>query len=119
MDNTLRLKTVKLLNSLIHPLVNEGLIRVNEEHIISTNLKRLATHGELMPPIAPKLIDQKEAADMLGLGLSNFKKLEREDAFPFKRRMVGCSVRYRNLDILRYIMQEEDINNTAIPAEQE
>ena len=59
-----------------------------------------------MPPITPKLIDQREAAEMLGLGLSNFKKLEKENAFPFKRRMVGSSVRYRNLDVLRYIMME-------------
>jgi len=108
MNNTLRLRTVKLINSLMHPLVNEGIIQVNEEQIISSNLKRLATHGELMPPITPKLIDQKEAAEMLGLGLSNFKKLEKEEAFPFKRRMVGSSVRYRNLDILRYIMMEEE-----------
>ena len=107
MNNTLRLRTVKLINSLMHSLVNEGIIQVNEEQIISSNLKRLATHGELMPPITPKLVDQKEAAEMLGLGLSNFKKLEKEEAFPFKRRMVGRSVRYRNLDVLRYIMMEE------------
>ena len=106
MDNILRLRTVKLINSLMHPLVTEDVIRVNEEQLIASNLKRLATHGELMPPITPKLIDQREAAEMLGLGLSNFKKLEKENAFPFKRRMVGSSVRYRNLDVLRYIMME-------------
>lgn len=107
MSNTLRPRTVKLINSLMHPLVTEGIIQVDEERIILSNLKRLATHGELMPPITPKLIDQTEAAEMLGLGLSNFKKLEKENAFPFKRRMVGSSVRYRNLDILRYIMLDE------------
>ena len=106
MDNILRLRTVKLINSLIHPLVTEGVVRVNEEQLIASNLKRLATHGEPRPPISPKLIHQREAAEMLGLGLSNFKKLEKENAFPFKRRMVGSSVRYRNLDVLRYIMME-------------
>lgn len=63
MDNILRLRTVKLINSLIHPLVTEGVVRVNEEQLIASNLKRLATHGELMPPITPKLIDQREAAE--------------------------------------------------------
>ncbi len=82
MDNALRLKTIKLINNLLHPLVNEGLIRVNEEHIISPNLRQLTTHGELMPPIAPKLIDQKEAADMLSFGLSNFKRLNRRKPSP-------------------------------------
>jgi predicted DNA-binding transcriptional regulator AlpA len=43
---------------------------------------------------------------MLGLGYSNFKKLEKEDAFPFHRRMVGSSVRYRNIDIVEYIMAD-------------
>jgi len=43
----------------------------------------------------PKLIDRTEAATMLGLGLSNFKKLENEHAFPFQRKMIGSSIRYR------------------------
>jgi len=51
---------------------------------------------------------------MLGLGLSNFKKLENEHAFPFQRKMIGSSIRYRNIDILHYIMsQDEDESTTA------
>lgn len=62
----------------------------------------------------PKLIDRTEAAAMLGLGLSNFKKLESEHAFPFQRKMIGSSIRYRNTDILHYIMShEEDESTTA------
>ena len=38
MDNILRLRTVKLINSLIHPLVTEGVVRVNEEQLIASNL---------------------------------------------------------------------------------
>ena len=55
----------------------------------------------------PKLIDQKEAAEMLGIGFSNFKKLEKSNAFPCKRRMVGTSVRYRNTDIIKFILSED------------
>ena len=61
-----------------------------------------------MPAIVPKLIDQTEAATMLGISLANFKKLEREDAFPFKRRMVGSAVRYRNTDVIAFIMANEE-----------
>jgi len=105
-NTTLRQRTVKLIGRIIKPLVDEGLIFVSEEQKIISNLKHLANKGELMPVIIPKLIDQKEAAEMLGLGYSNFKKLERENAFPFSRRMVGSSVRYRNTDIIEYIMAD-------------
>jgi len=105
-NTTLRQRTVKLIGRIIKPLVDEGLIFVSEEQKIISNLKHLANKGELMPVIIPKLIDQKESAEMLGLGYSNFKKLERENAFPFSRRMVGSSVRYRNTDIIEYIMAD-------------
>ena len=59
--------------------------------------------SRLKPVIVPKLIDQKEAAEMLGIGHSNFKRLESEGAFPFQRKMVGSAVRYRNTDIIDYI----------------
>ena len=66
----------------------------------------VAQKGEELPAIMPKLIDQKEAAEMLGIGFSNFKKLEKSDAFSFKRRMIGTSVRYRNTDIINFILSE-------------
>ena len=102
----LRLKTVKLITRIMKPLVEEGIILVSEEQIVISNLRNLANKGRLMPLVVPKLINQREAAEMLGLGYSNFKKLEKEKAFPFNRRMVGSSVRYRNIDIVEYIMAE-------------
>ncbi|MCK4983761.1 MAG: hypothetical protein KAS17_12600 [Victivallaceae bacterium] len=100
----LRLKTVKLITRIMKPLVEEGIILVSEEQIVISNLRNLANKGRLIPLVVPKLISQREAAEMLGLGYSNFKKLEKEKAFPFNRRMVGSSVRYRNVDIVEYIM---------------
>ncbi|MBN2642861.1 MAG: hypothetical protein JXR78_14515, partial [Victivallales bacterium] len=99
--------TVKLLSRLMRPLVDEGIILVSEEQAINSNLKYLSAKGTLAPSITPKLIDQKEAAEMLGLGFSNFKKLEKEGAFPFTRKMVGSAVRYRNTDVIQYIMAED------------
>ena len=104
MPNTLRPRTVKLIARIMRPLVDEGLILVSEEQAITANLMHLANKGGLMPSVVPKLIDQREASEMLGLGYSNFKKLEKENAFPFSRRMVGSAVRYRNIDIIEYIM---------------
>ena len=118
MNTTLRSRTVKLIARVIRPFVEEGIIQVNEENFLLANLKHLAAKGELTPEIMPKLIDQTEAADMLGLGLSNFKKLEKGNAFSFKRRMVGSSVRYRNVDVIRYILAEDN-EKASTPAEQE
>ena len=44
---------------------------------------------------------------MLGISHSNFKKLEAEGTFPFKRKMVGSAVRYRNTDVIDYIVSSE------------
>lgn len=107
MENSLRPRTVKLLKRFITPLTDEGLITAVEEKVILSNLKHLAEKGELKPIITPKLIDQKEAAAMLGIGHSNFKKLESGGQFPFKRKMVGSAVRYRNTDIVEFIMNDE------------
>jgi excisionase family DNA binding protein len=61
-----------------------------------------------MPPLVPKLLTQEEAADMLGIGFSNFRRMEREGLLPFKRKMVGSSVRFRNLDILKFMLTDDD-----------
>ena len=103
-NNSIRTRTVKLIARIVKPFVEEGVILVSEEKEILKNLRHLATKGSLPPVITPKLIDQKEAAKMLCLSHSNFKKLEKENAFSFKRKMVGSAVRYRNIDIITYIM---------------
>jgi len=110
MNTTIRPKTVKLIARFIRPLAEEGLITVPEVQEIIANLKHLAEKGETMPMIQPKFIDQLAAAEMLGLGHSNFKKLEKENAFPFKRKMVGSAVRYLNIDLLKYMMTASDVS---------
>lgn len=107
-NTKIRPKTVKLIARFIRPLTDEGLITVPEQNEILANLKYLSERDELMPAVVPKLIDQTAAAEILGVSLSNFKKLEREGALTFKRRMVGSAVRYRNTDILEYIMAEDN-----------
>lgn len=100
-------KTVRLIKRIMRPVAEEGLIPIPEYNEVISQLTSLAEHGTTKPVVVPKLLDQREAAEMLGIGLSNFKKLEAEGAFPFKRKMVGSSVRYRNTDIIEYIMQTE------------
>ncbi len=108
MQKTIRPRTVKLIGRFLIPLADEGVIFESERKEIMANLKSLAENGTLIPPILPKLIDQREAAEMLGISHANFKKMEREGAFTFKRKMVGSSVRFRNTEIMEFIMARDE-----------
>jgi predicted DNA-binding transcriptional regulator AlpA len=107
-NNLISTRTVKLIARIIKPFVEENIIIASEEQEILRNLRHLATKGSLAPAVEPRLIDQKQAAEMLGLSHSNFKKLEKENAFWFNRKMVGSAVRYRNIDVINYIMAEDE-----------
>jgi hypothetical protein len=102
----IRPRTVELIDQFLRPFSSEGLLTVAEHKEIVSQLRHLAAKGTPLPPIEPRLINQREAADMLGISLASFKK--QEPALSFKRRMVGSSVRYRNLDILHYILDDDE-----------
>lgn len=107
MHTIIRPRTIKLLSRLIRPLTDEGLISISEEKEIISNLRHLSNKGELIPEIMPRLIDQREAAQVLGIGHSNFKKLEAAHEFSFKRKRVGSAIRYLNLDVIKYVLSCE------------
>ena len=105
MSDPIRHQTVILIGKLLHPLTESNLIPFPEYREIIAQLKHLAAKGEPLPDVVPKLVDMNEAAQMLGVSLANFKKLEPQ--LPFKRKMVGHAVRFRNTDIIRYILADE------------
>lgn len=96
--------TVKLIGRILQPISETGTITYPELNEIMSNLRNLAQKGELLPDVIPKLIDQRDAAQMQGISFAHFRNLEREGFFPFKRRMVGTAVRYYNTDIQKYIL---------------
>ena len=96
--------TVKLIGRILQPISETGTITYPELKEIMSNLRNLAQKGELLPDVIPKLIDQRDAAQMQGISFAHFRNLEREGFFPFKRRMVGTAVRYYNTDIQKYIL---------------
>ena len=105
-DVTISQETVRLFKRIMRPVAEEGIIPLPEFNEVISQLTSLAEHGKLKPVIIPRLVDMKEASEILGIGLSNFKKLEGENAFPFKRKMVGTSVRYRNTDLYEFLLSE-------------
>ena len=108
MSKELRMSSVLLVERVLKPWMDQNVIAPCEYKCIVSNLKWLAEKSEMKPFIMPKLIDMDEAASMLGIGLSLFKKCEREGRFPFKRKMIGTCVKYRNTDLVDYINSNEN-----------
>jgi len=117
-NQLLRPQTVKLLQRLMQPWIEIGYISNLEANHIISNLKNLIKHNELIPAIPPRLLTQQEVADMLSLGLSNFKKLEKQGIFPFKRKLLGGSVRYCNLDVFDFVKANQDDTDAGEDAEE-
>ena len=112
---SVRPATVRLVTKLIAPLLDSGLVTNTEYDAIYQNLAYLAKKGEQMPTIPPRLITGPDAAEILGISFSQFRTLEREGAFPFKRRIIGGrNVRYRNTDIYTFAFLDAD-SVTATP----
>ena len=102
----IRSQTVTLIGKILHPLTESNLIPFPEYREIIAQLRHLANKGEPMPDVVPRLIKMDEAVQMLGIGLSNFKK--QEPYLPFKRKYVGHGVRYRNTDVIRFILSDNE-----------
>ena len=98
--------TAKLVARLVAPLTDSGLVWASEYDQLVDAMRALAKRdGAGLPP--PKLVDGKTAAEMLGISYSQFRALEAEGAFlsTIRRRTIGSpkTVRYLNLEILRYM----------------
>ena len=105
-NNVIRQQTVTLIGKILHPLTESNLIPFPEYREIITQLKHIAAKGDPLPIVVPKLITMEEAAQMLGVSLANFKK--QEPYLPFKRKYVGHGVRYRNTDVIKFILSDDD-----------
>lgn len=102
-NNSIRPATARLVTRLLAPLLDSGTVTPGEYDQIAATMKALSRTNA--PPTPLKLLTAQEAAEMLGISFYQFRALEKEGAFPFSRKMVGNkTVRYRNLDIIRYMM---------------
>ena len=101
-------QTVTLIGKILHPLTESNLIPFPEYREIIAQLRHLANQGSPIPSVVPKLITMDEAAAMLGISLANFKK--QEPYLPFKRKYVGHGIRYRNTDVIRFILSDTQEN---------
>ena len=110
----IRNQTVTLIGKILHPLTESNLIPFPEYREIIAQLRHIASQGELLPSVVPQLVTMEEAAKMLGVSLANFKK--QEPYLPFKRKYVGHGIRYRNTDIIRFILSDDNDNSSTAEA---
>ena len=111
-QNCFRPDTTRLVLRLLAPLLDSGTVTAYEYDQIAAVMKALS-HAKA-PPTPLKLITGQEAAEQLGISFSQFRALEKEGAFPFSRKMVGSkTVRYRNTDIIRYMLSTDEIGKAA------
>ena len=103
-NNRIRPMTARLVIRLASVLFDSGSLTQCEYDVIRRNLNSLSKTGELALPIESKMLTPQEVAELLAISYSQFRALEKEDVFPFKRVMIGSkTVRYRNSDVIKYI----------------
>ena len=91
---------------MLSPLLGIGVISPDEFDLTFTYLSSLAKRGSPPPEVTPRLIRAPEVADLLAISYAEFRKLESEGAFPFKRRVIGKSVRYYYPDVVNFLRSE-------------
>ena len=103
-NNRIKPMSAKMISRLAAVLLDSGSLTQYEYDVIRRNLNSLAKTGELALPIESKMLTPQEVAELLAISYSQFRALEKEDVFPFKRVMIGSkTVRYRNSDVIKYI----------------
>lgn len=120
-NNNLRMSTVRWLGRHLAIDLDLGALTVSEYTLIMKTLRAVAKKGNAMEPDIPiRLVDAKEAADILGISYSQFRALEFEGVLRIPRKMLGRkTVRYRIIDINNFIMsddatkRENDTDETA------
>ena len=108
-NNNLRMSTVRWLGRHLAIDVDVGGLTVSEYSLIMKTLRAVAKKGETKEPEIPlRLIDAREAADILGISYSQFRALESEGVLRIPRKMLGKkTVRYRNIDINNFILSDD------------
>ena len=93
--------------------VDLGALTASEYNLIMKTLRSVAKNGEVKAPdIPPRLIDGKEAAEILGISYSQFRALESDGVLRIPRKMLGKkTVRFRLSDINNIVLSDDAMDN--------
>ena len=108
-NSTLRMSTVRWLGRHLAIDLDLGVLTVSEHNLIMKTLRAIARKGDTKEPDIPiRLVDGREAADILGISYSQFRALESEGILRIPRKMLGKkTVRYRITDINSFILSDD------------
>ena len=118
-SNTLRMSVVRWLGRHLAIDVDLGALTASEYNLIMKTLRAVAKNEDLkVPEVPPRLIDGKEAAEILGISYSMFRALEAEGVLHIPRKMLGKkTVRYRITDVNNFIMSDDETMKGNTPDE--
>lgn len=102
-NKTFRESTAKFLRRFHTPLLEHGLMSRDEFELMHTYISSLVKRGTPPLTVTPKLIRAPEVAELLDISYAEFRKLDKDGFFPFKRRTIGKSVRYFYPDVVKYM----------------
>ena len=112
-NNGLRMSVVRWLGRHLAIDMDMGALTANEYNLIMKTLRDAAKKGETKELEVPlRLVDGREAAEILGISYSQFRALESEGVLRIPRKMLGKkTVRYRINDINSYILSDDTTND--------
>ena len=108
-NNNLRMSTVRWLGRHLAIDLDLGALTVSEYNLIMKTLRAVVKKCDTKEPNIPiRLVDGREAADILGISYSQFRALESEGVLRIPRKMLGKkTVRYRITDINNFILSDD------------
>ena len=108
-NNNLRMSTVRWLGRHLAIDLDLGALTVSEYNLIMKTLRAVARKGNTKEPDIPvRLVDGREAADILDISYSQFRALESEGVLRIPLKMlVKKTVRYRITDINNFILSDD------------
>ncbi len=108
-ESYIKMKTVNLLQKVIKPWCNEGIVSNLEKEEILLLVRRRAKYGDVRPREPLKLLDRKQVAEKLNLSLSSFKALEKNGKIPLKQKKMGGAIRYNSHQLEDFMESSDDI----------
>ena len=100
--------TIRIVSRRLKVLVDTDLVEHVESQEIIKQLKSLSERNALCPIEPNRLIDRKELSQILGLGISNIKRLEASGDLNIPIKRIGSSIRYNLHDVHRFMNTRDD-----------
>lgn len=109
MNVKIKRSSIKIIARLLKVIVDTtDSIDYTEAREIERQLKSLSERNSLCPLEPNRLIDRKELSKILGLGISNIKRLEASGDLNIPIKRIGSSIRYTLHNVHLFMNTQDD-----------